>query len=111
MDILKINTLVDELRSLKSHGQSRKRLTNKVREMKTACGGYLQLKLEATYKNFFPFDDPVSLDRYFSSEGVPVEENQLGEPRYKVSIKSNPLRIVLKDNQEEAERIAWEMIG
>ena len=70
---------------------------------------FLFSRLLNLYKNYFPFDEPDQLDRYFTPEGVSVERDKNGNPRLRVIIESHPLRIVLKDLSNRSQKIAWQL--
>lgn len=118
MDTIKMNSLVDNIRYIQDylvHGNGEffveKMLESKLTDVKKCFGNYLNSRLSDTYKNYFPFDKPASLECYFNKEGVDVEKDATGKPRFKVSILPHPVRIVVTDPEMKSERVVWEVNG
>ena len=117
MNSKKINTLVENIRIAsqnRAKGKkafSKKSLEYKIQDVKKYFGEYLESKLTTTYKNYFPFSKPDALENYLTKHGVPVENDEAGNPRLYVSIQSNPLRIVLRNPEQEYEKTSWLLNG
>ena len=74
-------------------------------------GDYLNEKLNSVYKNHFPFDELSPLDHYLKEEGVLAEKDRQGNPRIKIQIKLNPLRIEVQELSSLRKQVIWQMIG
>lgn len=74
-------------------------------------GTYLKEKLMAVYNNHFPFDELSPLDHYLNDEGVFAEKDRKGNPRVKIQIKLNPLRIEVQELSSHRKQVIWQMIG
>ena len=74
-------------------------------------GTYLKEKLSAVYKNYFPFEELSPLDHYLKEDGVYAEQDHMGNPRIRVQIKLNPLRIEVQELASHNRRVVWQMIG
>ena len=117
MDFQEMNNLVKEIRQMNQHMTKVKKqpllikkLRNQINRFKNDYEEYLSSKLVNTYKNYFPFDQPDTIEKYFTEEGALVERDQKGNPGLKVSIHSHPIRIVLNDCRKNMEWVAWQVI-
>lgn len=83
---------------------TRKKLISKYRS-------YIKEKLSSVYKNHFPFEKLRPLDQYLNDEGVFVEQDRFGNPRLRVQVKMNPMRIEVQELANHRKRVVWQMIG
>ncbi|MEO9871491.1 hypothetical protein [Ekhidna sp.] len=79
--------------------------------LKSKYGTYLKERLTSVYKNYFPFEELSPLDHYLKEEGVYAEQDRFGNPRVKVQIKMNPLRIEVQEMANQKRRVVWQMVG